>query len=204
MVFFILSHELNAGKASIRFHVDVLVGAESNGVAVVVDRVAFFDKLPVGDIVEIFVKNFRSAVGVYFRNDCGVAVGEHCAVHHCSADYVDIVRVVLFDFGKKLVQRFDKHITFCIGVRLLSVWIEDDVYAVFKGHSAGEGQKGIAAHNDDLTTRIFDEVAHIRFEIEQQIVVFAQSPFFIDCKYCFHIVFSNQIATSIFFSSFVY
>ena len=51
---------------------------------------------------------------------------------------------------------------------------------------------------NDFDARVLDNMAHIGFEIEQQVVFLAQSPFVVNCKYCFH-----QIATSIFLSSFV-
>ena len=148
---------------SIRFYVVVFVGAKTNGVAVVVDGDALRSQMPVGEFVEVLVENLRVAVGVDFRYDCGVAVGKHRAIHHCSADYVNVVAVVFFYLVKQLVERFDKHITFRFGIGLLAVWVENDIYAVLEGHTARERQEGIATHYDDLTARIFDEVAHIGF-----------------------------------------
>ena len=184
---------------SVRFHSGVFVGAKTYGVAVVVYGIALLCAMPVGKLVEIVVEDFRAAVRVHFCDVCRFAVGQERVVHHCAAHNVNVVFVVLFDCGKQFVERAHENVALCICVFVCAVWVEHDVYAIFERHTARERQKGVAAHNHHFAARVLDKMAHIRLEIEQQVVFLAQSPFVVNCKYRFH-----QIATSIFFSSFVY
>ena len=175
-------------RKSASLHVFVFINGKADCVAVIGNGFAFAYEFKIVVGIEVGEKYFRAAVGVDFGYVRRVAIGEQSAIHHCSADYVNVVLVVFFDFGKQLVNGLYEDIAFGVGVGLFSVWVENDIYAVFEGHTVRKRQKGIAAHYDHFTARMLDEMAHIRFEIEEQIVLFAQSPFVIDCKYSFHIV----------------
>lgn len=178
------------------FHSIILISAETDFVAVVVDWLAFFDELPVVECVEILVEDFRTSVCVNFGDIRRVAIGQKRAIHHRASYDVNLFEVVFFERRKQFVKGFDKDISFLFCVLVVTVWIEDDIRAVFEWHTVRQREKRVASHNDNLVFGVRNEMAHIFFERKQQAVLLAQSPFVVNCKYCFHFRFFSDLVRS--------
>ena len=171
------------------FHGIILISAEANLISVVVDWLALFDELPIFELIEILVEYFRAAVCVNFGDIRRVTVGQKRAIHHRASYDVNLFEVAFFERRKQFVKGFDKDISFLFCVLVVTVWIENDIRSIFEWHTVRQREQGVAAHNDNLVFGVRNEMAHIFFERKQQAVLLAQSPFVVDCKYCFHFRF---------------